>query len=252
MKHSPHVTSVEGELAREYYDPVTLEDVPDKDELNEKMIANDTAGKLVRQSFNNLQSCHAVLREKASLITLIELYDNEVISACFEQEYSVNLSASLPMAFYKSKEEYYSLNTGESNVFDEYYLFNNKLYVKRVSAEDETQSSNDSTIEVFWEIVTLDSGETNYKLKKNIFSEYKITKNKDGNSITAKIKSNQINGFFGREVDGISNVSLEIKLYKDGKLKQFNLEYSKSNYNYKIETLKNYENISITYPEWAY
>lgn len=172
----------------------------------------------------------------------IEIYEEETLVATYEQKYEVDLSGEKPIALFSSSERYYTLGTTEEDIFDEYYLGEGNLHIKRIMGNDEVKSSYEAGIETFLEVVQENIGTASYDFNKDIFFDLQL-KHKGVHSVKAKVKNDKIAVFFGGKIDTVKlrNVAFQMETDKKLALLNFKLEYETDG---KLDTLEEVDKTS--------
>lgn len=185
----------------------------------------------------------------------IEITEQDIKVASFYQMFEVDLTGEKPLAHLIVEEKYYTLGTFEFDTYDEYYLYNEILYVKRINKEEVITGNYPGDIIVFWELVLENIKGTSYVFSALNFSKFEI-KHADIHKLTAKVLEDKKQVFLNSgemDLSDINNIEIGMEIYKDLKLNQFKLSYDNNdlkNLKKTIIEIKTKEPNAITFDGW--
>jgi len=137
-----------------------------------------------------------------------------------------------------AEEQYYTLETDEFDIFDEYLFEDGILTIKRITSEEEVTTSYPATLEIFWEIIYLNFGKAEYNFNELNFHNIQL-EHKESHSFKAQILSEKSSDFLGCEfeADNLISINVLMELDTELKLKSFCLIYESEENNNVRKTI---------------
>lgn len=143
---------------------------------------------------NSLVSPHDSSEQKTE--KTITITENETVVAYYYQLIEIKNQSQGNVAHFEINEEYPTFETDEFDIYDDYYLINDVMYMQRKSMGETNQTQFASTLEIFWEVVSENLGSSNYDFTENNFTDLLLTHNGKIHSLTASISDSDKSKFF--------------------------------------------------------
>ncbi|MDE5990390.1 MAG: hypothetical protein K2H36_02275 [Clostridia bacterium] len=156
-------------------------------------------------------------------------------------------------AYLLSEEKYPALESEQDNVTEEYYLYQNVMYTSRLCAGEKQISHFDSNVDTLLQVAKENIGENKYNFDEGNFSPIEegagiVAHEKDVHRICAKIATDKYAAFFGKDVEGLSNMTVTMQMNGDV-FEYFTLEYEENGIKTKVKITR-YDAKTVTKPQW--
>ena len=126
----------------------------------------------------------------------ITITENETVVAYYYQLIEIKNQLQGNVAHFEINEEYPTLETDEFDIYDDYYLINDMMYMQRKSMGEANKTNFASTIEIFWEVVSENVGSSSYDFTESNFTDLQLTHNKNLHNLSASISDTNKYKFF--------------------------------------------------------
>lgn len=158
--------------------------------------------------------------------------------ARYYQLVEVHMQGGRPVAHLIAKENFLNLGTTEFDTYDEYYFYDDTMYMRRENGGEITNTKFSSTWDVFWEVVSENMGKNAYHLEKDVLADLELTHDGGVHTLNANISDEKKETFFGKteNTNDMSAVSLNMQIDDVPTLISFKLSYTfKTTQNVTIE-----------------
>lgn len=158
----------------------------------------------------------------------IVIRENEAVVGNFSQVLKIENFEGLLVARLLVEEKYPAFPAGDFDLQDDYYLIGDIMYMRRVTSEETVTYDFEADLTLFWETADANMGNSAYNFSSENFSDVAIDKKEGFYGLTAKVRPEKIEAFFGEGVDTtlMEDVCISSHIGLDGRLEMFQLNYA--------------------------
>lgn len=148
----------------------------------------------------------------------ITITENETVVAYYYQLIEIKNQSQGKVAHFEINEEYPTLETDEFDIYDDYYLIDDIMYMQRKSMGEANQTNFASTIEIFWEVVSENLGSASYNFNESNFTNLQLTHEGKSHKLTALISEQKKQSFFvgAEDLASMSEISIAMTYEESG------------------------------------
>lgn len=161
----------------------------------------------------------------------IQVTENEKQVSNFYQLVEIKEQEGGTVAHIIVQETYPGLDTLEFDIYDEYFFYNEVMYMYRKNGEDVVSTKFPSDWNVFWEIANENIGGTKYNFSEGILTDLEMSHAKGEHTLSAAVSEEKKREFFGGTEDRavFTSVRFHMALNETLRLTKFEMTYAVEN-----------------------